>query len=110
MPQSQTLIRGWRIWALLVVFLLGALYISSRLVQLQILEQPIMAQKVENNITRTDLILPNRGTIRDARGFLMAGDAQASDLYLDKTHQNDSDIHNVSDLLAPILSQSPEDL
>ncbi len=110
MPQSQTLIRGWRIWALLVLFLLGAGYIAARLFQLQVLEQSAMTQSLENNITRTDPILPNRGLIRDARGFLLAGDAQAADLYLDKTRKSDSDIHSIADLLGPIISESPDDL
>src|SRR5437868_6375521 len=110
MPQSQTLIRGWRIWTLLAVFLLAAAYISARLFQLQVLEQTVMAQKVEDNITKTDQILPNRGTIRDVRGFLLAGDAQAADLYFDKTRRTDGDLRTISDLLAPVISESPEDL
>lgn len=110
MPQSQTLIRGWRIWAMLVLFLAGALYLGARLFQLQILEQPVMARRVVANITRTDRILPNRGLIRDSRGFLLAGDALAADLYLDKTNQTDGDLHTMADLLSPILAQSPEDL
>src|SRR3954453_22847437 len=110
MPQSQTLIRGWRIWTLLVIFVIGAAYIGARLFQLQVLEQTAMAQKVEDNITKTDQILPNRGTIRDARGFLLAGDAQAADLYLDKTRRSDGDLRNIADLLAPIITESPEDL
>src|SRR5438132_6677945 len=104
MPQSQTLIRGWRIWAVLVLFLLGAGYIAARLFQLQVLEEPAMAQKVENNITRTDQILPNRGLIRDARGFLLVGDALAADLYLDKSRKSAADLHSVADLLGPIIA------
>jgi cell division protein FtsI/penicillin-binding protein 2 len=110
MPQSQTLIRGWRIWAVLGMFLLGALYIGARLFQLQVLDQAKMADRVETNITRTDQILPNRGIIRDARGFLLAGDSVASDLYLDKTHKTDADIRNIADLLGPVLAEAPEDL
>ncbi|HUS13777.1 MAG TPA: penicillin-binding protein 2, partial [Chloroflexia bacterium] len=110
MPQSQTLIRGWRIWAVLTAFLVGSIYIAVRLFQLQVLEQPVMAQKVAANITRTDLILPNRGTIRDSRGFLLAGDSQAADLYLDKAEKTNAQLHNIADLLAPTLGQTPEDL
>ncbi|MDQ2806721.1 MAG: penicillin-binding protein 2 [Chloroflexota bacterium] len=110
MPQPQTLIRGWRIWTVLMVFLLGALYIGVRLFQLQVLDETKMATRVVNNITRTDQILPNRGLIRDARGFLLAGDAQAADLYLDKGQKKDSDLHTLADLLGPVLAESPDDL
>ncbi|HMA34978.1 MAG TPA: penicillin-binding protein 2 [Chloroflexia bacterium] len=110
MPQSQTLIRGWRIWAMLAFFLLGTVYIGVRLFQLQVLAQPEMAQRVAANITRTDQILPNRGLIHDARGFLLAGDAQAADLYLDKTRRTEGDLHSIADLLGPIVGEAPEDL
>jgi cell division protein FtsI/penicillin-binding protein 2 len=110
MPQSQTLIRGWRIWAVLVVFVLGAGYIAVHLFKLQVLQQPLFAKSAADRITWTDTILPNRGVIRDSRGFLLAGNAVASDLYLSTSNRTDADLHTIADLLGPILSQAPEDL
>src|SRR5689334_2271354 len=110
MPQSQTLIRGWRIRAVLVFFVLGAGYIAVHLFKLQVLQQPVFAKNAAARITWTDTILPNRGVIRDSRGFLLAGNAVASDLYLSTSNRTDADLHTIADLLGPILSQAPEDL
>ncbi|MGI8588418.1 MAG: peptidoglycan D,D-transpeptidase FtsI family protein [Chloroflexia bacterium] len=110
MPQAQTLIRGWRIRAVLVGFLLGVSYIGYHLFQIQVLEQPAIAARAADNITWTKTILPNRGLIRDARGFLLAGDALSSDLSLDKSHVGSSDLHTISDLIGPVLGEAPDDL
>jgi cell division protein FtsI (penicillin-binding protein 3) len=110
MTQSQTLIRGWRIWTVLVFFMIGVVYITARLFQLQVLEQPVMAARLQDKITVTEPLLPNRGLIRDSRGFLLAGDSLASDLYVDKSNRTDGDLHSITDLLGPIIGQSPEDL
>jgi cell division protein FtsI/penicillin-binding protein 2 len=102
--------RGWRVWTILLVFLLSGGYISVRLFKLQVLENQVMAGKVEANITVTERVLPNRGLIRDSRGFLLAGDAVAEDLYMDKTHKTDTDLRTMTDLLAPIIEESPDEL
>src|SRR5690348_8795650 len=98
---AQTLIRGWRIWMILLVFLGFSGYIGVRLFTVQVLENAAMAGKVEANITLTDQVAPNRGLIRDAHGYLLAGNDTAQDLYLDTSHQSDSDLRSITDLLAP---------
>src|SRR5437868_14897178 len=107
---AQNLIRGWRIWAILLVFVGAGGYMAWNLFKVQILEHQQMAGKVEANITITEQVLPNRGLIRDAKGYLLAGDAVAQDLYLDKSRKSDADLRTITDLLAPLLDETPDQL
>ncbi len=107
---SQTLLRGWRIWAVLLVFVGFSGYIALNLFKVQVLENQTMAGKVEANITSTEQVQPSRGLIYDTQGYLLAGNAVAEDLYLDKNHKSASEIRTITDLLAPIIEDSPDEL
>src|SRR3954447_3074263 len=107
---AQTLLRGWRIWTILLLFVAFSGYIGVNLFKVQVLENQTMAGKVEANITSTEQVQPNRGLIYDAGGYLLAGNAVAEDLYLDKNHKSDTDLRTITDLLAPIIEESPDEL
>src|SRR5690349_21589485 len=106
---AQTLLRGWRIWAVLLVFVGFGGYIALNLFKLQVLENQAMTGKVEANITSTEQVQPSRGLIYDSQGYLLAGNAVAEDLYLDKNHKSDTDLRTITDLLAPIIEEAPDE-
>jgi cell division protein FtsI/penicillin-binding protein 2 len=107
---SQTLLRGWRIWAVLLTLAAFGGYIALNLFKVQVLENQAMTGKVEANITSTEQVQPNRGQIYDAGGYLLAGNAVAEDLYLDKNHKSDTELRTITDLLAPIIEEAPDEL
>ena len=108
--RTQTVIQRWRIWAILAALVAFTAYVGYRLFDVQVLENQVMATRIEDRITITNKILPNRGVIRDSKGYLLAGNSMANDLYIDKTYLSDTDLRTVTDLVAPVIGRSPDDL
>lgn len=98
------------VWVLLF-FLLFGLYDTYRVFNVQVVQHGDLAAKAEAAIKWPDTIQPLRGLIYDSRGQLLAGNTSAQDVYVDiKNHSDELDQHKIADLLAPPLSQSPQDL
>jgi cell division protein FtsI (penicillin-binding protein 3) len=102
---------AWRVWAMLGFFTVFGVYNLFTVFKLQVLEHSKLSEKAESRIKWKDTIQPRRGLIYDSRGQLLAGNITANDVYVDKTHRNtDTQLHEISDLLAPIIAQNPQEL
>lgn len=101
---------SWRFWTVLLVFTAFASYNAVEVFSVQVLQYNTLAPMAESRITWKDTIAPRRGLIYDSRGELLAGNTTAYDIYVDKTHLDDKDLRTVSDLLAPVLSQTSAEL
>jgi cell division protein FtsI/penicillin-binding protein 2 len=99
-----------RLWGVLIFFAVFGLYNSGKLFSLQVLQYSDLADRAEERIRWKDTISPMRGLILDARGQLLAGNTTAQDLYVDKTHADDEQVHKIAELLAPALGQGANDL
>ncbi len=98
-----------RLWIMLGVFTVFGLYNLFTVFKLQILQYNDLSTRAEERIKRKETIVPRRGLIYDTRGQLLAGNAIAYDVYVDLTHrQEDSQLHEIADLLAPSLGQSAQ--
>ena len=86
---------------------------SSPVFKLQVLQHGDLSAMAEERIKWTDTILPRRGLIYDSRGQLLAGNTTANDVYIDKTHLDNSRqtiLHAITDLFAPVIGQDPNAL
>jgi len=101
---------SWRLWVVMFVFTLFAFYNSTKVFSLQVLQYSELAAKAENRIKWKDTIAPIRGLIYDSRMQLLAGNTTAEDVYVDKMHADEEDLHKIADLLAPVLGQEAGDL
>ncbi len=101
---------NWRLWSVLAIFVLFGLYNSSTLFSLQVLQYNVLSDKAEVRIRWKDVLPPARGLIYDSRGQLLAGNTTAQDVYVDKTHSDDLNLHEICDLLAPALRQDAGDM
>ncbi len=101
---------NWRLWSVLGIFVLFGLYNSSTLFSLQVLQYNVLSDKAEVRIRWKDVLPPVRGLIYDSRGQLLAGNTMAQDVYVDKTHADDLNLHEICDLLAPALRQDAGDM
>jgi cell division protein FtsI/penicillin-binding protein 2 len=91
---------------MLFFFSAFGLYNLFTVFKLQVLQHSDLSVMAEQRIKWTDTILPRRGIIYDSRGQLLAGNTTANDVYIDKTHlTEDADLHDISDLVAPLLGQ-----
>ncbi|MDQ3929420.1 MAG: penicillin-binding protein 2 [Chloroflexota bacterium] len=106
----QRRLESWRLWAVLVFFTFFGVYNGWKVFSLQILQHDDLASKAEVRIKWKDTIAPRRGFIYDSRGQLLAGNTTAEDVYVDKTHADDEDLHKIADLLGPVLNQDAGDL
>lgn len=99
-------VAGWRLWAMLIFFTVFGLYNLFTVFKLQVLQHSDLSVMAEERIKWKDTILPRRGIIYDSRGQLLAGNTTANDVYIDKTHlTDDKELHEVVDLVAPVLGQ-----
>jgi cell division protein FtsI (penicillin-binding protein 3) len=99
-----------RLWAVLIFFTLFAGYNAWKVFSVQVLDYGRLSTMAEGRIRWKDTIVPKRGLIYDSRGQLLAGNTTAEDVYVDKTHSDDEDLHKIADLLAPTLGQQPSEL
>lgn len=99
-----------RLWAVLIFFTIFAGYNTWKVFSVQVLDYERLSTMAEGRIKWKDTIAPRRGLIYDSRGQLLAGNTTAEDVYVDKTHADDDDLHQISDLLAPVLGQQAGDL
>ncbi|HEX9989601.1 MAG TPA: penicillin-binding protein 2 [Chloroflexia bacterium] len=104
-------LEAWRLWLMLGFFTIFAIYNLKTVFSLQVLQHTDLAEKAEGRIKWKDTLYPTRGLIYDARGQLLAGNTTAEDVYVDKTHKTeDDDLHEIADLLAPVLGQDAQEL
>jgi len=99
-----------RLWVVLIFFTLFAGYNAWKVFSVQVLDYGRLSTMAEGRIKWKDTLVPRRGLIYDANGQLLAGNTTAEDVYVDKTHADDEDLHKISDLLAPVIAQQPGDL
>jgi len=99
-----------RVWAVLIIFTIFALYNAWKVFSVQVLEYDRLSTMAEGRIKWKDTIPPRRGLIYDSRGQILAGNTTAEDVYVDKSHADDEDLHKIADLLAPVINQQPGDL
>ncbi|HKP52159.1 MAG TPA: penicillin-binding protein 2 [Chloroflexia bacterium] len=99
-----------RLWVVLIFFTLFAGYNAWKVFSVQVLDYGRLSTMAEGRIKWKDTLVPRRGLIYDSRGQLLAGNTTAEDVYVDKTHTDDEDLHKISDLLAPVIGQQPGDL
>lgn len=98
-----------RLWIMLAVFTIFGLYNLFTVFKLQVLQYNDLSTRAEERIKRKETLIPRRGLIYDTRGQLLAGNATAYDVYVDLTHrQQDAQLHEIADLLAPALDQNAQ--
>lgn len=100
----------WRLWVLMFVFALFGVYNAWKVFNLQVLRYNDMYARAEKLIKWKDTIQPRRGMIYDSRGQLLAGNTTAEDVYIDKMHADDEDLHRIADLLGPVVGKQPGDV
>ena len=99
-----------RLWVVFILFTAFAGYNTWKVFSVQVLDYGRLSTMAEGRIKWKDTIAPRRGLIYDSRGQLLAGNTTAEDVYVDKTHSDEAELHQISDLLAPALGQQPGDL
>ena len=100
----------WRLWAVMIVFALFGAYNAFKVFDLQVLRYNDLYTRAEKLIKWKDTLQPRRGSIYDSRGQLLAGNTTAEDVYIDKMHADDEDMHRIADLLGPVVGKQPGDL
>src|SRR6187401_1604322 len=81
-----------RVWAVLIIFTIFALYNAWKVFSVQVLEYDRLSTMAEGRIKWKDTIPPRRGLIYDSRGQILAGNTTAEDVYVDKSHADDEDL------------------
>ncbi len=91
---------------LLVIAFCGLGY---RLVDLQVYRHSALLAEAEKNSSRTELMLPRRGDVYDAKGNLLATSLPAKTVFADPVFVGDYQ-SNVAKAIAPLLGMSEWDL
>ncbi len=99
-----------RLWLVLIFFTVFAGYNTWKIFSVQVLDYSKLSTMAEGRIKWKDTLTPRRGQIYDSRGQLLAGNTTAEDVYVDKTHSTDEELHKIADLLAPALGRQPGDI
>ena len=98
--------RPWRIVFVFAAIVLCTLGLSGRLVYWQVLESGQLQERLTNQHTLDEIVPARRGTIRDAKGDLLAGNQSMDYIYAEPARIKQPE--TVAAKLAPILSTPAE--
>ena len=74
--------RTGRVWLPAIAFVVFALIVLARLVQVQVLEHDRYAEEARSELFASDTVFARRGAILDRNGFLLAMSTDTWDLYV----------------------------
>jgi cell division protein FtsI/penicillin-binding protein 2 len=98
--------RPWRIVFVFAAIVLSTVGLSGRLVYWQVLESSQLQARLTNQHTLDEIVPARRGTIRDAKGDLLAGNQSMDYIYAEPARIKQPE--TVAAKLAPILSTPAE--
>src|SRR5574341_1137151 len=74
----------WRLWAVVAIMGLGALAITVRLAQLQIIDHPRYAQEARVTHMSEQTLLDRRGALLDRNGYPLAASEDTYDVVVER--------------------------
>ena len=80
----------WRIWTVITAISIGALVVTGRLVQLQIIDHQRYAAEARVTQVSEETISDRRGALLDRNGYPLAGSEDAFDVMVEKRAWDDS--------------------
>jgi cell division protein FtsI/penicillin-binding protein 2 len=99
----------WRLWAVVVAMGFGALVITLRLVQLQIIDHDKYAQEARLTHMAEQTLFDRRGALLDRNGYPLAASEDTFDVLVEsRIWENPNTAHRAAQQLTPIVGV-PED-
>jgi cell division protein FtsI/penicillin-binding protein 2 len=81
----------WRVWAVIGAITIGAVIVSLRLVQLQIIEHKEYAEQARSAHINRETISDRRGALLDRNGYPLAASQDMYDVMVEKSRWEDAD-------------------
>jgi cell division protein FtsI/penicillin-binding protein 2 len=99
----------WRLWAVVAAIGFGALVITLRLVQLQIIDHDKYAQEARLTHMSEQTLFDRRGALLDRNGYPLAASEDTFDVLVERrVWDNPNSAHRAAQLISPIVLV-PED-
>lgn len=74
----------WRVWAIIATFVIGAIVVTLRLAQLQILDHEQYAAEARNTHLWTEVLSDRRGALLDRNGYPLAASEDAYNVMVER--------------------------
>lgn len=103
-------LRRWRINVLLIVAALIVVQIIAQLVNYQVVQQQKLATMAAREIDRTVTLNPQRGTIRDRSGNVLALDVERESLYVVPRLIPPDEVNKLSLVLSKLLNMPVDEI
>lgn len=109
-PTNPVRLRRWRINVLLIVAALVVVRVMAQLVNYQVVQRTDFATRAMREIDRTITLNPQRGTIRDRGGNVLAIDVERESLYAIPGMIDEAKVPKLSLVLAKLTGLQPTDI